>query len=412
MGIVDTADPGVLEYLGVPGEVHSVAVSPDGSRYAFVLRDLVSGQPDNRITVVDLGQNTNRTFTLLAPVLDGNAVDQVLHADSMVFTPDGNQLVYDAVSQIRFGSGSPVQRWSIFRLDLPTATSTVLVPPLEGYDTGNPNLGRAGNRYLTFDAGEIGTGHGVIINLDLFTGDFATVGVVGQGVGYPCFTGDESGIIYATRDATSFWTGYSLARQALSSNRLVTSGQPTLWYADAALGAMYRRGTYTATNAPAEVALTAPAPNAAFAVPATIVLAADASDSDGIARVEFYAGSTKLGEDNSAPFGWTWANVSAGSYRLYARAIDMLGGASDSAAVTITVGSAGPIEVAAQRIANAIRLTVRAAPGSYEIEDSTNLTQWTTAFPLTVGVSGTASLDDTRVHHASGRLFYRIKRNP
>jgi len=69
-----------------------------------------------------------------------------------------------------------VQRWSMFRINLPTETTTVLVPPLEGYDTGNPNLGRAGNRYLTFDATDLAANNDYIVNMDLFTGDLAVSG--------------------------------------------------------------------------------------------------------------------------------------------------------------------------------------------------------------------------------------------
>jgi hypothetical protein len=287
----------------------------------------------------------------------------------------------------------------------------MLVPPLEGYNTGNPNLGRAGNRYLTFDVFDLESGITEIANLDLFTGALGQVGTVGQLPGYPTFAGDEGAVIYAVEDAATD-SGASLVRQALSEDRLAPVGQPTAWLSDAWLGVIYRRGSFTATNAPPTVVLTAPAGGAVFEPGATITLNATATDADGVARVEFYEGANKLGEDTTSPYGFSWSNVAAGSYRLTARATDTHGGNGDSIPVQIAVGQPEPIRVAASRLAGpGVRITVTAAPGDYAIEESTTLTGWTTAFTLTVGGGGTATVDDTRPWSAGGRLFYRVRRN-
>ncbi len=88
------------------------------------------------------------------------------------------------------------------------------------------------------------------------------------------------------------------------------------------------------------VTLTQPADGATFSSPATVDLAATASDSDGtVAKVEFFNGTTKLGEDTTAPYGFTWSGVTPGTYTLTARATDDLGGTTTSAAVTITVSA-------------------------------------------------------------------------
>jgi hypothetical protein len=93
------------------------------------------------------------------------------------------------------------------------------------------------------------------------------------------------------------------------------------------------------------VTLSQPADGTTFASPATVNLAATAADSDGtVAKVEFFNGTTKLGEDTTAPYGFTWAGVTAGSYTLTARATDNLGGTTTSAASRITVVSnAAPV---------------------------------------------------------------------
>jgi hypothetical protein len=91
-------------------------------------------------------------------------------------------------------------------------------------------------------------------------------------------------------------------------------------------------------NSPPPVTLTQPTDGATFTAPATVNLAATASDSDGsVTKVEFFNGLTKLGEDTTAPYGFTWNGVAAGSYTLTARATDNLGGTTTSTASSITV---------------------------------------------------------------------------
>ncbi|MCW5636092.1 MAG: hypothetical protein KIT17_22340 [Rubrivivax sp.] len=68
-----------------------------------------------------------------------------------------------------------------------------------------------------------------------------------------------------------------------------------------------------------------------------VPLAATATDADGIARVEFFNGATKIGEDTSAPFQITWAGVAAGSYGITARATDTVGSVTTSAVQALVV---------------------------------------------------------------------------
>ena len=91
------------------------------------------------------------------------------------------------------------------------------------------------------------------------------------------------------------------------------------------------------------VSLTSPANNSAFTAPASIPLAASATDSDGtIVRVDFYSGGTLLGSDTSSPYQFSWGNVPAGSYTLTARATDNAGATVTSASAGVTVANAAP----------------------------------------------------------------------
>ncbi|MFY0598904.1 MAG: polysaccharide lyase family 7 protein [Cyclobacteriaceae bacterium] len=84
--------------------------------------------------------------------------------------------------------------------------------------------------------------------------------------------------------------------------------------------------------------ITTPSNNSSFLVGDDITITADASDTDGtIAKVEFYQGTTKLGEDATAPYSYEWTDVSEGNYVLSSRAIDNANGSSTSAGVSVSV---------------------------------------------------------------------------
>lgn len=411
--VVATDDASTLECTGNDGLIHSVAVSPDATLVAVVVRDQATGKADNKITILDLARDTNRTYELLAPVIDGSPVDTVLYADSMVFTPDGKQLIYDAVSEIRFGGGAGVQRWSIFRINLPTDAVTVLVPPVEVLNFGNPNISRTATRYLTFDAQDVATGNSAIVNMDLFTGDFGIVGTVGQGWGYPCFNGDDSAVVFAAPDTNNTFTGYSLFRQGLAANRLATEGQRTLWLPDATIGVIYRRGAFVSSNAIPTAQLTSPINHGTYTAPANLTLDAKASDADGtVAKVEFYEGGNKIGESTGPQFRYSWANVPAGNYRLFARAVDNLGAIGDSTVIEVTVtGTNGPpMKLSATRPGGGVlRLSLEAAAGGYIVQMSEDLKTWTDLHPVTVGASGVGTVDDSTTGGMS-RLFFRARK--
>lgn len=86
------------------------------------------------------------------------------------------------------------------------------------------------------------------------------------------------------------------------------------------------------------VTLTAPLNNATFTAPAAINITATATDANGsIAKVEFYNGATKLGEDATTPYEYAWQNVAAGTYEITAVATDNSGNKATSSIATIKV---------------------------------------------------------------------------
>lgn len=117
--------------------------------------------------------------------------------------------------------------------------------------------------------------------------------------------------------------------------------------------------------------LTSPVDGTTYLAPANVTLAATATASLGqiLSKVEYYQGATKLGEDLTSPYTFTWGSVPAGVYALTARSVDTLGLSATSSIVNITVNPRSP--------------TITLQPQSQTISAGGNAT-------FTVGVSGSA----------------------
>lgn len=94
-----------------------------------------------------------------------------------------------------------------------------------------------------------------------------------------------------------------------------------------------------AANTPPTLEMTSPANRSTYTAPATIPIAADATDDGTVTRVEFFAGPTQIGTDTSAPFGMTWSNVAAGTYAISAAAYDNSGAVTWGSSVHVTVNA-------------------------------------------------------------------------
>ncbi|MEQ8241447.1 MAG: glycosyl hydrolase [Cyclobacteriaceae bacterium] len=93
----------------------------------------------------------------------------------------------------------------------------------------------------------------------------------------------------------------------------------------------------TANRAP-NITITSPQNNQDFREGSDIKIITSASDLDGeIAKVAFYAGDQKLGEDLTAPFEYDWINVAVGEYSLTAIATDDAGATATSVVVMVKV---------------------------------------------------------------------------
>ena len=170
--------------------------------------------------------------------------------------------------------------------------------------------------------------------------------------------GGTLAIIFIREGSTGAYPGYTMVPNAAGDftfTRPIANGVVTSFYFTYQVGAggpqhntmntphSYTVGTVCsggANNVPPTVSLTAPTATSSFTSPATINLAATAADTDGtVTKVEFYQGSTKLGEALAAPYTYAWTGVVTGTYVLTAVATDNSGATTTSAAVTIMVRS-------------------------------------------------------------------------
>ncbi|MGZ8939602.1 MAG: Ig-like domain-containing protein, partial [Limisphaerales bacterium] len=98
-------------------------------------------------------------------------------------------------------------------------------------------------------------------------------------------------------------------------------------------------------SVPPSVLITAPANGADINLGVPIPIEISATDDGTIARVEFYAGTedplTRLGEDTSAPYSFTFTPPSAGTYIIRAVATDDQALTGEHS-VTVDVGAANP----------------------------------------------------------------------
>jgi hypothetical protein len=133
------------------------------------------------------------------------------------------------------------------------------------------------------------------------------------------------------------------------------------------------------------VNITNPATASTYTAPASMNITANASDSDGsIAKVEFFQGTTKLGEDTTSPYSFSWSNIPAGTYVITAKATDNLGAFTTSASVTIGVYDPA--------LPNTVSCTI--ATGSDDAEESNTGTMYLTSTDIElVNDAGTGAGD-------------------
>ena len=163
----------------MPGEIASVAVSPDGTRFGVVFLD-AQGFPSNGIGLIDTSNGESTPYTLVAPVADGESTTEVLYADAMDFTADNRYVVYDAANALNFSDGSTLSLWSIYAIDTWTETTIAIMPAEPGIHTAYPNVAQTSDAHLVFDKLDGDIFQNNIVALNVYTGDSSVIASVGN----------------------------------------------------------------------------------------------------------------------------------------------------------------------------------------------------------------------------------------
>jgi chitinase len=140
-------------------------------------------------------------------------------------------------------------------------------------------------------------------------------------------------------------TGWQIWQTVTATTTSLTTGQKVMRiYADQGDFNLNYVDFATSGNTAPATNITSPSTGSTFTAPATINIAANASDTapGTVASVAFYNGTSLLGTDASSPYTFSWTNVAAGTYTLTTKATDNQGAVGTSASITITVNGTNP----------------------------------------------------------------------
>ena len=161
-------------------------------------------------------------------------------------------------------------------------------------------------------------------------------------------------------------------------------------------------------NVPPTVGITNPTNDSVSAAPVTFTLTATAYDSDGsVTNVQFFQGTSSLGNVAKSPYSVTVHDLAAGTYTFSAVAIDN-GGSQATNAVTIQVVTPVRVTLSAPRRLSptSFQFSYSANAGlRYVVQRSRDLTRWTALSTNTAKSGSEIFLDQ----NASGNPgFYRV----
>lgn len=163
-------------------------------------------------------------------------------------------------------------------------------------------------------------------------------------------TGSNACLVYIKEGSNTTYPGYAMTASGSDFifNRPISNGTTTSFYFtynvpsggqrnSSADPHAYVVGTVCVAGAPT-VSITSPTEGSNFSAPASITINATAADANGtVSKVEFFNGTTLLGEDATSPYSYVWTGVAAGTYSVTAKATDNSSLSTTSIPINITV---------------------------------------------------------------------------
>jgi hypothetical protein len=148
--------------------------------------------------------------------------------------------------------------------------------------------------------------------------------------------------------------------------------------------------------------------NIGYNYPVTLPLLATASSGVGISKVEFFAGTNKIGDDTTVPYTLNWVVPAPGKYTITAQATDTLGQVSVSGSATVSVFGPGLTPATLTPIGpspEGFQLTVSGKPGTrYLLQASQDGINWTNIGTVTLSAASAVFTDTSG---GTEHRFYR-----
>lgn len=159
------------------------------------------------------------------------------------------------------------------------------------------------------------------------------------------------------------------------------------------------------------VTLTAPTNNATFTVSSNIVLTANVvNNGQTVSGVQFYSGTTLLGQSSTAPYQWSWTNAPMGYYLVTAQAVFNGSSTASSSAVGVNVVTAtNSAQMAVTMVNGSLQLSWPPDHTGWILQAQTNApgaglgTNW-------VNITGSTTTNQMIVPETptTGSVFYRL----
>ena len=181
----------------------NVAVSKEGNHLAAV-----TDQQDSTIWVYSFQKQEWAGFHLFNPgTQTGISTDNVLYADALEWTYDGEYIMYDAYNQFNNNTGQPADYWDVSFIKVwdnaagnwaDGSIFKIFTNLPENVSIGNPSFAKNSPYIAAFDYFDnSGTVSDVtILSVNLETGDVGAVSNNGAMLGYPNYSKNDDRIIF------------------------------------------------------------------------------------------------------------------------------------------------------------------------------------------------------------------------
>jgi regulation of enolase protein 1 (concanavalin A-like superfamily) len=342
------------------GSLFSGYYSPDGSSWTLLgSQNVTMGSTvyvGLAVTSVNVGATATATFTNVTVRTPGGGNQ----SPTVSITSPASGATFTAPASISIAAAASDSDGTVTRVDFYRG-STLIASDTTSPFSATWNNPAAGSYSLTAVAMDNGGGSTtsapVAVSVNASGNQLPSVSITSPASGSAFNAGATVSIAATASDpdgtiaAVDFYRGSTLIRSDTTSPYTASwTNAAAGTYSLTAVARDNSGGTQTsaavsvtvnsAGNQAPAVSLTSPSAGATFTAPATITLAATASDSDGtVGKVDFFRGATLIGTDTASPYSVTWSGAAAGSYTLTAVATDDDGATRTSASVAITVSS-------------------------------------------------------------------------